>query len=212
MNNNVKTVREPLFHIVKRDTIKASKKITIYAIAILASLLLGAIICSLVSTRGDVIKFFSSLFEGCFSTTDKTVNHFCPVEFPTARIASAADNDEILVYLFYYFNLCGAHRNNKELIVKLQNNIRAYTVLAEIDRSKVNSIIDAYFLNNMDSATKTLIEPFISESLQPSAGGIFDRLMNSLQVFLKKIADYFDYLYKIFTGQLDYGEGGSPFI
>ncbi len=71
MNNNVKTVREPLFHIVKRDTIKASKKITIYAIAILASLLLGAIICSLVSTRGDVIKFFSSLFEGCFSTTRK---------------------------------------------------------------------------------------------------------------------------------------------
>ena len=69
MTNNTKTVREPLLHIVKRDNITLGKKIAIYAIAIVASLLLGAIICSLVSTRGDVIIFFSSLFEGCFGTT-----------------------------------------------------------------------------------------------------------------------------------------------
>ena len=65
-NNN--TVREPLLHIVKRDNITLGKKIAIYAIAIVVSLLLGAIICSLVSTRGDVITFFISLFEGCFGT------------------------------------------------------------------------------------------------------------------------------------------------
>lgn len=72
MNNQVKTVREPLLHIVKRGNLSISKKITIYAIAIIGSLLLGAIICSLVSPRGDVFKFFSSLFEGCFSTSRKT--------------------------------------------------------------------------------------------------------------------------------------------
>ena len=68
MTNNTKTAREPLLHIVKRDNITLGKKIAIYAIAIVASLLLGAIICSLVSTRGDVFTFFSSLFEGCFGT------------------------------------------------------------------------------------------------------------------------------------------------
>ena len=68
MNNNEKSIREPLLHIVKRDNITLGKKIAIYAIAILSSLLLGAIICSLVSTRGDVFTFFSSLFEGCFAT------------------------------------------------------------------------------------------------------------------------------------------------
>ena len=68
MNNNEKSIREPLLHIVKRDNITLGKKIAIYAIAIISSLLLGAIICSLVSTRGDVFTFFSSLFEGCFAT------------------------------------------------------------------------------------------------------------------------------------------------
>ena len=68
MDNNVKTIHEPFLHIVKRENISISKKISIYAISILGSLLIGAIICSLVSPRGNIIKFFSSLFEGSFGT------------------------------------------------------------------------------------------------------------------------------------------------
>lgn len=71
-DSNTKQVREPLLHIVKRGNVSVTKKISIYTIAIIGSLLLGAIICSLVSPRGDVIKFFTSLFEGCFSTSRKT--------------------------------------------------------------------------------------------------------------------------------------------
>jgi simple sugar transport system permease protein len=68
MTDNVKTIHEPLLHIVKRDSISTTKKIIIYAVAILSSLLLGAIICSLVSPRGNIGKFFSALFEGSFGT------------------------------------------------------------------------------------------------------------------------------------------------
>ena len=70
-NEKTKTTREPILHIVKRGNISISRKITIYAIAIVVSLLFGAIICSLVSPRGNVIKFFTSLFEGCFSSSRK---------------------------------------------------------------------------------------------------------------------------------------------
>ena len=68
MTNNTKNVQEPFLHIVKRENISVGKKIAIYAIAIIGSLLLGGIICSLVSPRGNIIKFFISLFEGCFGT------------------------------------------------------------------------------------------------------------------------------------------------
>ncbi len=68
MANIVKTNKEPLLHIVKRDNISVFKKIAIYAIAIFLSLLLGGIICSLVSTRGNVVKFFTSLYQGSFGT------------------------------------------------------------------------------------------------------------------------------------------------
>lgn len=71
MANN-KTIHEPLLHIVKRDNIKIWKIILIYAIAILASLIFGGIICSIVSPRGNVGKFFTALYEGCFGTERKT--------------------------------------------------------------------------------------------------------------------------------------------
>ena len=68
MANNAKSVKEPFLHIVKRDNISIGKKISIYAVAIIFSLLLGAILCSVVSPRGNIAKFFSSLFDGCFGT------------------------------------------------------------------------------------------------------------------------------------------------
>lgn len=71
MTNNTKTVREPLFHVVKRDNISLTKKILIYAVAIIGSLLVGGIICSLVSPRGNVLLFFNSLYKGCFGSERK---------------------------------------------------------------------------------------------------------------------------------------------
>lgn len=150
--------------------------------------------------------------EGCFAGPVQDVEHFCPVEFPTKRIATATDNDEVMIYLFYYFNLCGVHRANKAYINTLKDKINNSKLLFSTQKNRVNSILDGFFLNNIDSTTKTLIEPYIQEALQPSPNGILDRLKNSLQVFLKKIADYFEYLRKLFSGELNYGEGGSPFI
>ena len=72
MSNTTKQIHEPLLHIVKRENISTRKKITIYAVAIITSLLIGSIICSLVSPRGNVLIFFTSLFEGCFGTARLT--------------------------------------------------------------------------------------------------------------------------------------------
>ena len=59
--------KEPLFHIVKRDSLSTKKKALFYAGAIFIGLLLGGIICSLFSS-GNPIKFFGSLFSGAFGT------------------------------------------------------------------------------------------------------------------------------------------------
>ena len=70
MNNTTSNIREPLFHVAKRDNLETKWKIIIYAVAIISSLFIGGIICSLVS-RGDPFSFFVSLFEGCFGTERK---------------------------------------------------------------------------------------------------------------------------------------------
>ena len=60
--------KEPLFHIVKRDTLSVKKKAALYVCSILLSLLVGGVICSLFS-NGNPIKFFTSLLSGAFSTS-----------------------------------------------------------------------------------------------------------------------------------------------
>lgn len=70
MNNATQNVREPLFHVAKRDNLKPLWKIVIYAVAIIVSLFIGGIIASLVS-RGNPFSFFVSLFKGCFGSERK---------------------------------------------------------------------------------------------------------------------------------------------
>ena len=67
---DIKTVKEPLFHITNRASLKIQYKILIYTVAILAALFLGGVICSIVA-KGDPFYFFTSLFEGTFGTSRK---------------------------------------------------------------------------------------------------------------------------------------------
>ena len=60
--------KEPLIRLVKRDALPAYKVVLIYAIAILASLVLSAIICSLFSSKSP-LAFFASLFDGALGSS-----------------------------------------------------------------------------------------------------------------------------------------------
>lgn len=150
---------------------------------------------------------------GCFASNaqNRIVNHFCPLDFPLKRILSA-DDDAMFMYLFYYLNLCGHHRGNAAYIQTLKNKIDNNSDFNATEKARIKSIFDGYFLNNITSTSQTLVSPYLTESFQPSADGFFERLKNSLMVFLKKIADYFDYLRKLFSGEIDYGQGNSPFV
>jgi len=59
--------KEPLLRLVKRDALSAPKVVLIYAIAIVASLLISAVICSLFSAK-DPMAFFEALFNGAFGS------------------------------------------------------------------------------------------------------------------------------------------------
>ncbi|MBE6661152.1 MAG: ABC transporter permease [Ruminococcaceae bacterium] len=60
--------KEPLLRLVKRDALSAKKIVLIYAIAIVVSLLLSAIICSLFSSKNP-LAFFAALFDGAFGSS-----------------------------------------------------------------------------------------------------------------------------------------------
>ena len=60
--------KEPFLRIVKRDARPVPKVVLIYAVAIVVSLLLSAIICSLFSSKNP-FEFFVSLFKGVFGSS-----------------------------------------------------------------------------------------------------------------------------------------------
>ena len=60
--------KEPLLRLVKRDALPKRKVVFIYAIAIVVSLLLSAIICSLFSSKNP-LAFFVSLFNGALGSS-----------------------------------------------------------------------------------------------------------------------------------------------
>ena len=59
--------REPLLRLVKRDVLSKKKVVLIYAIAIVVSLVISSIICSLFSTKNP-LAFFVSIFNGAFGS------------------------------------------------------------------------------------------------------------------------------------------------
>ena len=60
--------KEPLIRLVKRDALSKKKIVLIYAIAIVASLLLSSVICSLFSSKNPP-AFFASLFNGALGSS-----------------------------------------------------------------------------------------------------------------------------------------------
>ena len=63
-----KTIKEPLFHVIKRGDITTKKRISIYAIAILISLVLTSVLCVISSSESNPFQMFMSMFAGVFET------------------------------------------------------------------------------------------------------------------------------------------------
>ena len=60
--------KEPLLRLVKRDSLSPKKVVLIYTIAVIASLLISSIICTLFSSKNP-LDFFISLFNGALGSS-----------------------------------------------------------------------------------------------------------------------------------------------
>lgn len=70
MQKNTNTAHQPLFHVVKRVDLEWWKKLLIYAVAIVAALLIGALLCGVFAERNP-LEMIASLFSGPFKTQRK---------------------------------------------------------------------------------------------------------------------------------------------
>lgn len=149
--------------------------------------------------------------KGCFAEPYGQTEHFCPIEFPLARYNRAGDATEKIIYLYYYLNLCGAHRGNKAVVDNWKKAIDNNAGISETDKTRIKSFIDGIFLGKFDETIDNTIVPLYKENISTATDSLIGRFKNMIMNFLKKIADYFDYLRKLFNGEIIYGQGNSPF-
>ncbi len=147
----------------------------------------------------------------CYSSNSGANYKFCPIDFPTERISATSDKEEVLIYLYYYLNLCGRYKDNREYFDNIITSVRLSSKFSDDDKIKLEALINGFFLGDFDSAIKDAIIPLYKDNITTASTNLFDRIKNAFMTFLKKIADYFDYLRRIFSGELDYGQGNSPF-
>lgn len=149
--------------------------------------------------------------EGCYSESNKAVDHFVPFKFPVERYRKATNKNEKLLYLYYYLNVAGHYKSNIEYFKGVQDSIYRNVSFSADDQNKLCAIIDGFFLGDFDSAVEDAIVPLYKENISTAGDGFFERFKNAFMIFMKKIADYFDYLRKLFSGEIQYGQGNSPF-
>ena len=64
----IKTIKEPLFHVIKRGEINTKKRVSIYAAAVLISLVITSVFCVISSAENNPFQMFISLISGVFET------------------------------------------------------------------------------------------------------------------------------------------------
>lgn len=139
--------------------------------------------------------------------------------FPDVRISVTSDNSEKLLFLMLYFVINYNYNNNADFVDSLAGKIRAF--MLEGNRysragysyeeiitvtDNISSMIDIIFKGNISTEAAAMLDGLTQENLDATPDDIKTQIRSWFSKLLRKIADYFDYLLKLFSGEIKYGE------
>lgn len=134
------------------------------------------------------------------------------VDWPVMRFKNSADTTETFLYFLMYANINSQYRRNAEVIEGYKAEIYAIesSNITDEEKARVCSMLDVLLKGDLTAVVSDLSALF-KENLDAAPADIFTSFANTISRFLKKIADYFDYLYKLFTGEIKYGQDYDAF-
>lgn len=121
------------------------------------------------------------------------------VQMPTDRFALARDNTELFLYVILYANINAQYADNSVVFNNFKNKINA-SDLTDDEKRNINDIVDALLLGDVSGLVVKLSE-LVSYNIQETPNDWFNAFKNAIASFFKKIADYFDNLFKILSGE-----------
>ncbi len=140
-------------------------------------------------------------------------------KFPDSRVSVSQSNPEKLLFYMMYFAINYRYNNNADFIDSLAGKIT--TFLTEGNRymtagytyeeicaitQKIPGMVDMIFKGDVTAENVEMLAGLTQENLDSFSGDLGTQLKNWLSKILRKISDYIDYLFKLFTGEIKYGE------
>lgn len=158
--------------------------------------------------------------EGLLSYAFDGITDYEFFDFPTERMASSqfAKCDKYL-WLLMYFAINYRYQDNASVVDGMAAKLNRF--LTNWDRysragysydeavavsGNLSKIIDVIFKGDISDDTMTFINSLSSENISELPNDIFTQFKNWLANLMKKIADYFDYIVKLLSGDRIYGD------
>ncbi|MBQ3136480.1 MAG: hypothetical protein IJB74_03255 [Clostridia bacterium] len=140
-------------------------------------------------------------------------------KYPDARVGGSSTAPERLVYLMMYFAINYRYNSNKAFVDGLSAKITnfltgngrysraGYSYNEIIDISgKISKMIDIIFKGDITLESVNMLNNLTQENVDATPDDILTQLKSWFTKLIRKITDYIDYLFKLFTGEIKYGE------
>ena len=139
--------------------------------------------------------------------------------FPRMKMLDVGEKPEKLLCLMMYFAINYRYKNNAGIVDNLTaklkgfiyNNNRyeragySYEAITAVT-DKFDAMIDVLFKGDITHDAVAILNNLTQEHIDETPNDIFTSFKNWLSKLMRKIADYFDYVLKVITGEHQYGQ------
>lgn len=175
-----------------------SKHYSVLMLPALEALLAGKIARGVISKDElSTVKGLLNLIFNNNNPDDESSLQFVTV--PVYRFGNSRDTTELFLYVMAYLNLIGRYKNNTNVVTSLLNDIQNSNTLEAIDKTRLNSIIEAAFFGDIDKITE-IIDEISVETVQDGADRFVNSISTAITNFIKAITEFFDRIYRVLTG------------
>ncbi len=157
--------------------------------------------------------------EGFLSFVFDGVTEYEFFTFPRMKMLDVGEKPEKLLCLMMYFAINYRYKNNADVINGLATKLKAfvyngsrYKTAGYTDQAikaatdKFDAMIDIIFKGDVTLDAVAMLSALTQEHIDETPNDILTQLKNWLSKLMRKIADYFDYVLKVLTGEHQYGQ------
>lgn len=157
--------------------------------------------------------------EGLLSFVFDGVTEYEFFKYPRERIVGEKDKPEKILWLMMYFAINYKYKNNAAVIDRLAQKIKGFiyegnrysgagysyeVITAATD--KIDPMIDILFKGDITLEAVAMLDALTQEHIDETPNDIFTAFKNWLSKLMRMISDYIDYVFKVLTGEHQYGQ------